>query len=844
MKWAVRLLQKLRKDIQKVYQSSFIQMITKNDQKLNLKDDTIKINGENDDCIISNPDMKGKMRRIDCLRQSDKVWRLDLVMVVLFKGIPLESSDGERLDKLPQCSNPNLCINPNHALLKVRDLEVFLANYININEEAQKSLECYSNIESSSTVFSTEEFLTQSQLKVTDGATEIDLKKSIFPNSINNNNNSDDNDELFNCDYKNRSIKKEIDNENVLLNTSENLKQQSSSLTPSKKRKNDNKLVTLIRLDVNNDAINCNNSRADITINSPFELPIISHKDELAIKRRRASIQEIQQSTTIDSNDSHSRLSSISQPDEEIKQLLSIPQTENDKIINTNQKIDKESSLTSQSPSPEVNQKITEELNELIQKEKQKTAYFIELIKVKDDHHHQQQQQSNIEYLTENATKNTTELKTSNQQQQQHQEQQQKLLLSAVNYMRQNSNSNSNSNETNLVLISQQQQQQQQPQQKQSQQQDQQHSQSTLHTPVFINHLTISPLFNTFINSSNSNGANTNNDNNDNKHKDDSQATSFSKYVSISNQQNNTPHIPSISPSNNNDQIMKRSDIQKDKNKKQQSNNSSTNTNTNINSSLINALRFDSFGNMSYEDLLTIANNQKQQTNPQNQNSNNNKSNNSIVIQRLGNAIKLKGQRKTVINEMTNGTSPPKTQASSNDNLIMTAPLSSSNKATPSPTKLPQFHPFTVVNNSAHIMHRPIPIVQKADHKSTLINDPSLNNEPTKKTKVNSDKKITTESQQQQQNNRINNNNNINNSYNNNSYHSLSNMKTPPCDFSELLKMNTQQQQQLITTLRSNSINSNSPLMFNGSSNLMTTFSNSNSNVIIILLLSFWLNFI
>lgn len=114
---------KLRKDIHKNYQTELVDVITSQAMNKTVENDH--------QCVVSNSDMKGKMRRIDCLRQSDKVWRLDLVMVVLFKGIPLESSDGERIDKLAQCAHPQLCINPNHALLNVRDLEVFLANYVN-----------------------------------------------------------------------------------------------------------------------------------------------------------------------------------------------------------------------------------------------------------------------------------------------------------------------------------------------------------------------------------------------------------------------------------------------------------------------------------------------------------------------------------------------------------------------------------------------------------------------------------------------------------------------------------------------------------------------------------------
>jgi hypothetical protein len=500
-----------------------------------------------------------------------------------------------------------------------------------------------------------------------------------------------------------------------------------------------------------------------------------------------------------------------------------------------------------------------EELKELIQKEKQTTAdLFLQLLKVQEESSNNVNASNSATTITTTTTATTTATQP---------------------FLHQNSNSNSNdnifnelnSNSANILLNGTHFLQQQQ------QQLNSNSNKST--TPVFVDQLLMSPLFTTFLpssacssassasnsstgsNNSSSltsntttllNGNNNNNNNNNNTQFNSMQSTFFSKFATsgMSTGINKTPSSSPITVIQNNSELSSggsgfknsknnKSNISKNSksnSKHNISNSISTNNTTNksntINSSLISSLKFDNNSNGSFEDLLSTTNHQNLSECLNNKISSSFNSINNNNEQTLGSISTVNHATSSQRNaaKTINGENKPVNNVDNDEQKhhTSTPPPLTSQISAPSPT---QFFPYASAyhQSASHIMHRPIPILQKADAAITsLINNLSSN--------INSVRSSPTS--------QINKNNNSdlakNNNYNNENSTNTGNNKIKTtnvlankaaCDLNELIKLQ-QQQQQIFSTLRSNSIISNSPLMFNhlnGNGN-NTNAINNNSN--------------
>lgn len=77
-----------------------------------------------DRCVRARGDPKQKMRRIDGGKGSDKVWRIDSVVAMLYHGVPLDSTDSALL--IHSCCN-ELCVRPQHIYFRATSANMALA---------------------------------------------------------------------------------------------------------------------------------------------------------------------------------------------------------------------------------------------------------------------------------------------------------------------------------------------------------------------------------------------------------------------------------------------------------------------------------------------------------------------------------------------------------------------------------------------------------------------------------------------------------------------------------------------------------------------------------------------
>uniref|UniRef100_A0A5K3FHD1 CTF/NF-I domain-containing protein n=1 Tax=Mesocestoides corti TaxID=53468 RepID=A0A5K3FHD1_MESCO len=76
-----------------------------------------------DSCVLSRPDAKGRMRRIDGGKGSDKVWRLDTIVGMLYHGLPMSSTDTNIM--VHTCAQ-ELCVRPQHIRFRASSVALVI----------------------------------------------------------------------------------------------------------------------------------------------------------------------------------------------------------------------------------------------------------------------------------------------------------------------------------------------------------------------------------------------------------------------------------------------------------------------------------------------------------------------------------------------------------------------------------------------------------------------------------------------------------------------------------------------------------------------------------------------